>query len=98
MTAAERARVQSLAQRIGATNQKRIAWTGRILETLPDGPGTRRECLALIHPSAGTEDRKAFADALSRLLRAGRVQERPMIKPAGRAVRVEPVMVLEVVR
>lgn len=98
MTAAERARVQSLAQRIGATNQKRIAWTGRILETLPDGPVTRRECLALIHPSAGTEDRKAFADALRGLLRAGRVQERPMIKPAGRAVRVEPVMVLEVVR
>lgn len=98
MTAAERARLQSLAQRIGATNRKRIAWTGRILETLPDGLVTRRECLALIHPSAGTEDRKAFADALSRLLRAGQVQERPMIKPAGRAVRVKPVMVLELIQ
>lgn len=95
MTSAERTRIQAMSNRIRATNEKRIAWTGRILETLPDGPVTRRECLALVHPCAGKEDRKAFADALSRLLRAGRVQERPMIKPAGRAVRVDPVMVLE---
>ena len=98
MNAQERERVRGMAQRIGQTNQRRIAWTGRILETLPHGPVTRRECLALIHPSARTEDRKAFEHALRKLLRSGRVRERAMIERAGRAVRVEPVIVLEVVQ
>jgi hypothetical protein len=97
----DRDRLRAITQRVAKTNGRRMAYTGKILATIPqsptEGPITRRECLAIIHPRADTEDRRAFTNAMSRLLREGKVRERPMIETGGRAVRVEPVMVLELV-
>jgi len=97
----DRDRVRAMTRRVANTNAKRQGYTGRILamigESRHEGELTRRECMSILQPRAETEERRAFNNAMSRLLREGKVRERPMIERAGRAVRVDPVMVLELV-
>jgi hypothetical protein len=97
MTNTDRQRIREITRAVAEDNARRLSFAQQILEAVSHGPVTRRECLALVKPTANTIERKAFNDALSRMMRTGKVRERPMIPPAGRAVRVEPVMVLEVV-
>lgn len=101
MKAAERDKVRAMTQRVAKTNAKRHVYTGQILamigESKHEGAITRRECMAIIQPRAETEERRAFNNAMSRLLREGRVIEEPMIEITGRATRVNPVMVMKIV-
>jgi hypothetical protein len=95
----DRARLRRMASMLAQDNARRESLSQAICREAAEGHITRRECLALIKPTANTVERKAFADAMSRLIRQGKVRERPMIEPEphNRAVRIEPVMVLELV-
>jgi hypothetical protein len=97
LSVAARKQVRGMVRKVAAANATRIAWTSRVLAELAQGPMTRSDLLAVICPNWRAAEQKALADAVRRLIALGKVRERPMIEPGGRAVRVEPVMVLELV-
>lgn len=92
-------RIRRMAKRLGIAVQTRTSWEALILRELAAGPMTRRDLLDVLCPKWGGAQQKAMADAARRLIAKGVVRERPMIEPEphNRAVRIEPVMVLEVV-
>ncbi len=94
----DRARLRRMASMLAQDNARRESLSQAICREADAGYITRRECLAIIRPTANTIERKAFQDALSRLIRTGKVREVPLLEPAGRAVRVDPVMVLQLVK
>lgn len=90
---AERARLQAMAQRLAEAN----TWQARILREAAPGDATEDELIASLAPR-GRMQVKTARQELRKLMAAGLLRERALIEPAGRAVRVDPVMVLEVVR
>jgi hypothetical protein len=95
---ADRETLRRIARRAQQIVDGRVRWESRTLAELASGPSTRLELVAIIRARFTREDQRALHDAIRRLIAKGKVRERPMIEPGGRAVRVEPVMVLEVVR
>jgi hypothetical protein len=95
---ADRETLRRIARRAQQIVDGRVRWEARVLQELEKGPSTRLELLSIIRSRFTREDQKAMNDAIRRLIAKGKLRERPMIEPGGRAVRVEPVMVLELVR
>jgi len=95
LSAEERKRIRSMNHRLAAENRVRVAWESKLLAELAEGAMTRAELLAVICPGGRAQQQKAVADAVRRLAAKGQVRERPMLEPAGPAIRVEPLMVLE---
>ncbi len=98
LSEADRKRLRSINHRLAAENRVRVAWEAKILAELAEGSMTRDELLAVICPNWRPQQQKAVGDAIRRLAAKGRVTERPMLEPAGRAVRVNPVLVLELIQ
>lgn len=94
----DRQKLRQITAKVAQDNARRERLIDAICREADAGYITRRECLAIIRPTANTIERKAFQDALSRLIRTGKVREVPLLEPAGRAVRVDPVMVLQLVK
>ena len=99
----DRGQIRRMSRAVSDANRAQNAerqWKRRTLEVLRDGPATRYE-LAVELCGAGTSpntvQRNAISKAVLALIEAGMVRERPEIESTGRAVRVEPVMVLELV-
>ena len=83
--------------RMTARLRKPLSWRERILRELRRGPATTTELWACIGIDPKRKAPSVAYAALNALLAEGAIIERPELQPA-RRVRVEPVMVLEVVR
>ena len=84
------------ANRAAAANR---LWQRRIAAELQSGPATRYELsIEVCGAKPNGFQRDAIGAALTSLLKSGEIVERPMFEASGRAVRVEPVMVLELAR
>lgn len=91
----ERETLRRIARRAQSIVDGRVRWEARILAELDKGPSTRVELASIIRSRFSREDLIALHDAVRRLIGKGLIRERPMIQQAGRATRIEPVMVLE---
>jgi hypothetical protein len=100
---AERARIRKMSYALRDANRVEVAakqWRGRVLVALADGPATRYELAVELcgrGTSPSTPTKLAIDSALRKLIAEGLVRERPELEPGGRRVRVEPVVVLELV-
>ena len=92
LSAAERESLRAMTARIAEAN----TWPARILREAAPGDATEDELIACLAPR-GPVEVKTARQTLRRLIAAGKLRERALIEPEGRAVRVQPVMVLEVV-
>jgi len=92
----DRARLQAMTAPIAQINAQANAWRDRLCSEIDAGPATADEVAALL--ARTRYERGNVRLALVGLRKRGLIRERPLIPSAGRAVRVVPVMVLEVVR
>lgn len=90
-----RARVQALTAPLAKLNATANSWRDRVRAELAEGPMTPIELTDVL--ARTRNDRQTLRNAVLVLRKRGELRLRPMIKPAGRAVRVAPVMVLELV-
>jgi hypothetical protein len=91
----DRRRLQEMAACLRAYSRD---WRRRVLDELARGPATREELLVDLSPTGGvlpTGSRAKALAALAELIAEGLIRERPELQPCGRAVRVAPVVVLE---
>lgn len=89
----DRARLRVLAADLRAYRRD---WRRRILDELARGPATREELWACMGYDFKTgRPRPNTYAALADLIAEGLIRERAELQPCGPAVRVEPVMVLE---
>ena len=93
IAADDRERLRRIAADVRAY---RNDWRRRILDELARGPATREELWACMGYDFKTgRPRPNTYAALAALIAEGLIRERPELQPGGRAVRVEPVVVLE---
>lgn len=92
----DRARVQALTAPLAKLNESANSWRHRVRAELAEGPMTPIELTDVL--ARTPNDRQTVRNAVLVLRKRGELRLRPMIESAGRAVRVDPVMVLEVVR
>jgi hypothetical protein len=74
------------------------SWRRKVVAVLSAGPATRADILLeLCGTSASATQRSAIVRAIRVLLDTSVARERPMFEFEGRATRVDPVLVLELV-
>lgn len=91
LSQSDRARMQAMTAALVESN----TWPARIRRELAQGPMTQIELADVLarHPA----ERQRIRVTVCAMRKRGELRLRPMLEPAGRAVRVAPVVVLELV-